>query len=54
MGGDHFNMVIRKILKMVGVTLQREIEKAVKGVLDTEMLSGSETLDARMRPRDCV
>ena len=49
MDEDHLNMEIRKFLKKVGVTSQREIEKAVKGALDTEKLSGSETLNARMR-----
>lgn len=49
MDEDHLNMEIRKFLKKVGVTSQREIEKAVKGALDTEKLSGKETLNARMR-----
>ncbi len=49
MDEDQFNMEIRKFLKKVGVTSQREIEKAVKIALDTESLSGSETLNARMR-----
>ncbi len=43
------NTEIRKFLKKVGVTSQREIEKAVKGALEAEKLSGSETLNARMR-----
>ena len=47
MDEDQFNMEIRKFLKKVGVTSQREIEKAVKSALDTELLSGSETLNAR-------
>ena len=51
MDEDQFNMEIRKFLKKVGVTSQREIEKAVKSALDTELLSGSETLNARMRLR---
>ena len=49
MDENHLNMEIRKFLKKVGVTSQREIEKAVKGALDTEKLSGSETLNARVR-----
>ena len=49
MDENHLNMEIRKFLKRVGVTSQREIEKAVKGALDTEKLSGSETLIASMR-----
>ena len=51
MDEDQFNMEIRKFLKKVGVTSQREIEKAVKSALDTELLSGNETLNARMRLR---
>ncbi len=49
MDEDHLNMEIRKFLKKVGVTSQREIEKAVKGALDAEKLSGRETLNAHMR-----
>lgn len=49
MDEDHLNMEIRKFLKKVGVTSQREIEKAVKTAIDAEKLSGSETLDAFMR-----
>ena len=49
MDEDHLNIEIRKFLKKVGVTSQREIENAVKGALDTEKLSGSDTLNARMR-----
>ena len=49
MDEDHFNMEIRKFLKKVGVTSQREIENAVKSALDKGKLSGSETLKAHMR-----
>ncbi len=49
MDEDHLNMEIRKFLKKVGVTSQREIEKAVKGALDAEKLSGRETLNVYMR-----
>ena len=49
MDEDHLNMEIRKFLKKVGITSQREIENAVKGALDTGRLSGSETLNAYMR-----
>jgi hypothetical protein len=49
MDEDKFNMEIRKFLKKVGVTSQREIEKAVQHALDTKMLSGSGTLNANMR-----
>ena len=48
MDEDKFNMEIRKFLKKVGVTSQREIEKAVQHALDTKMLSGSGTLNVNM------
>ncbi len=51
MDEDHLNMEIRKFLKKVGITSQREIEKAVKDALDAEKLSGTETLNAYMRLR---
>ncbi|MFT5489207.1 MAG: hypothetical protein ACI9MU_004145 [Alphaproteobacteria bacterium] len=49
MDEDHFNMEIRKFLKKVGVTSQREIENAVKSALDKGKLSGSEILKAHLR-----
>lgn len=49
MDEDHFNMEVRKFLKMVGVTSQREIEKAVREALASGKLSGGETLKARAR-----
>lgn len=49
MDEEHLNMEIRKFLKKVGVTSQREIEKALKIALDNGKLSGSETLKAHMR-----
>ncbi len=48
MDENHLNMEIRKFLKMVGVTSQREIEKAVQSARDKGQLSGSETLKAPM------
>ena len=51
MDEDHLNREIRKFLKKVGVTSQREIEMAVKGALGAKKLSGSETLNAYMRLR---
>jgi hypothetical protein len=44
MNEDVFNMSLRKFLKKVGVTSQREIEKAVRGALDADRLKGTETL----------
>ena len=47
MDEDRLNMAIRKFLKEVGVTSQREIELGVRELLDAGKLSGSETLEAR-------
>ena len=49
MDEEIFNLQLRKFLKNVGGTSQREIEKAVQHALDTKMLSGSGTLNANMR-----
>jgi hypothetical protein len=48
MNEDLFNASLRKFLKQVGVTSQREIEKAVRDVLAAGKLSGNEKLQARM------
>jgi hypothetical protein len=48
MNEDVFNMSLRKFLKKVGVTSQREIEKAVRAALDEGRLKGDETLDAEV------
>ena len=48
MNEDALNMEIRKFLKQVGVTSQREIEKAVRAGLDSGELGGTETLKARI------
>ncbi len=41
-----FNMSVRRFLKELGVTAQREIELAVREQLDGGDLQGDETLDA--------
>lgn len=46
MNEEAFNMSIRKFLKTVGVTSQREIEKAVRAALAAGKLQGNETLAA--------
>lgn len=46
MDEDVFNMQVRKLLKEVGVTSQREIEKAVQAALESGKLKGNETLKA--------
>jgi Family of unknown function (DUF6494) len=43
---DAFNMSVRKFLKKLGVTAQREIELAVREQLERGGLQGDETLDA--------
>ncbi len=46
MNQDKFNMSVRKFLKKVGVTSQREIETAVRQAMADGRLVGSETLKA--------
>lgn len=48
MNDDTFNMEVRKFLKKVGVTSQREIEQAVREGLDSGRLSGKETIKAKV------
>jgi len=48
MNEDVFNNSIRKFLKTVGVTSQREIEKAVREGIASGKLKGRETLPAKM------
>ena len=47
MDEDVFNMSVRKFLKKVGVTAQREIEGAVRDALTAGRLKGDEKLVAR-------
>ncbi len=48
MDEDVFNMQVRKFLKNVGVTSQREIESAVRAALGDGRLTGTETVKARV------
>ncbi len=48
MNEDICNMEVRKFLKKVGVTAQREIEAAVRDAIDSGALAGNETLNARV------
>jgi hypothetical protein len=48
MNEDVLNTTIRKFLKHVGVTSQREIEKAVREAVAGGKLKGNETLNATM------
>jgi hypothetical protein len=47
MDEDVFNNSIRKFLKTLGVSAQREIEKAVRQAIADGRLKGGETLPAR-------
>jgi hypothetical protein len=47
MDEDVFNTSIRRFLKTLGVTAQREIEKAVRQALADGRLKGSEKLPAQ-------
>ena len=48
MDEEVFNMQIRKFLKNVGVTSQREIENAVRKALEDGTLKGEETVKAKV------
>ena len=47
MNEDAFNMSVRKFLKQLGITAQREIESTVREALSKGALSGSETLPVK-------
>jgi hypothetical protein len=49
MNEDRFNMDIRKFLKLVGVTSQREIENAVRAALADRTLAETALLKPKMR-----
>jgi hypothetical protein len=51
MDQDTFNHSIRKFLKTVGVSSQREIEQAVAKAIAAGTISGAETLAATMTLR---
>lgn len=48
MNEDTLNLEVRKYLKNVGITSQREIEHAVLKAVETGKLSGSETIAVKM------
>jgi hypothetical protein len=48
MNEENFNISMRKFLKVVGVTSQQEIEKAVRAAVADGKLKGNETLKAEM------
>jgi hypothetical protein len=45
---DNFNASLRNFLKKVGITSQREIEKAVRAAMAAGKLKGNEKLPAKM------
>ena len=47
MDEDAFNMSVRKYLKKLGVTSQREIESGVREQIDAGALKGDESLPVR-------
>ncbi len=48
MDQETFNISIRKFLKMVGVSSQREIEQAVQNGMQSKKLSGSEAIPVKV------
>ena len=49
MNEDTFNLQVRKFLKKVGISSQREIERAVREGVDGGALKGDEKLRATVR-----
>ena len=49
MNEDTFNIAMRKFLKQLGVTSQREIESAVRRAVETGRLKGDERLTVSAR-----
>ena len=45
---EAFNLSLRKFLKRVGVSSQREIDQAVQAALQQAKLAGSEVIAAKM------
>lgn len=48
MNEEALNTSLRKFLKKVGVTSQREIEKAVRSAIEAGEIKGTETLAAEV------
>jgi hypothetical protein len=48
MNEETFNLSIRKFLKMVGVSSQREIEQAVAKAIASRAIAGTEAFPARV------
>ena len=48
MDQETFNLSIRKFLKNVGVSSQREMEQAVQKAIESGKLKGTETIPTKM------
>ncbi len=48
MNEEALNMSLRKFLKVVGVTSQQEIEKAIRAAVADGRLKGNETVQAQV------
>ena len=48
MDEETLNLSVRKFLKKVGITAQREIETSVREAIESGKLTGDETLNARV------
>ena len=48
MNDETFNLSLRKFLKMVGISSQREIERAVQAAMAGKAIAGTETFPARV------
>lgn len=48
MNEEALNMEIRKFLKKVGITSQREIEKSIQSAVESGRISGDENLNTAM------
>ena len=49
MNEESFNMNLRKFLKKIGITAQREIERTVSEAIENGELKGDEVLSANAR-----
>lgn len=49
MNEDKFNLELRKFLKKLGITSQREIETAVRDAVSSGKLKGSESLPVQAK-----
>lgn len=49
MNEEAFNMSVRKFLKVVGVTSQRELEKAVRDAIASGRLKGTEDVKVKVQ-----